>query len=283
MGFLSSIKSVIKKVETVIQKVDLVGQRLKLIQSMNFGFGAGGRVASTQDAYFKVYLDSKGKPEPNYASRAISTLTADPWVIIASKVSPGNLVVRQWALIDLFRGEAQSVVKIQNMISLVSYGNMIWAEGYSYWQYTKAILDIWVERFKNTTNLNNIVSIMTQIDSNFVQTAYKKGNVWYPAPFGDLYLVPLESKLQVNHNLQSRTVSIVNMVVAGTKVTYGVTGRPIGLNVHIPVDNSIVVVNNGQASGFKFYTGYGNKYQNNFAETADVLNLKRIESTLNLW
>ena len=122
--------------------------------------------------------------------------------------------------------------------------------------------------------------MISQVDQNFILTSYKRGATWYPALFGDLYDAPLSSKLQINHTIQTKTVANVALVASGNgnRVTYNVVGKPIGLNVHIPVNNYSVTVTNGVPVGYKFYTGFANKYPNVIAETADVLNPKRIAS-----
>lgn len=244
-----------------------------------FNFRNGTALAVQQDMYLQKYL-AGGK----LTSGEISDMEQNLWVATASKMAPGNLVIRQWALIDLFKRSAKSKDKILRAMDILTYKSStrykIWAEGYSYYGYTMDILKVWVEQFKSTYNLSVVIDFIDKINQGFVATSYLRDGVWYPAPVGDLRDSPLSPDLQIPHDMKTVAVGnvIFNYVENEGLVWYSVKGQPIGCNTHIPKDNYTVRVIGGIPMHFKFYEGYDKKYKSPWDELLDTFDIKRLRS-----
>ena len=197
----------------------------------------------------------------------------------ASKMAPGNLVLRQWCLIDLFEGIPSYRGEIEDMVNVLSYkaGELrLWAESYSYYNYTRDILDLWVDKFMAQSMA--VKSLLMKIDQGFMATAYLRYGMWYPAPYGDLRNEPLRPNFQISHNPKDITIANVSMRTNSYYTVYTVKGHPIGLNTHIPKNDTTVSIIDGFPQGFKFYEGYDKKYKNSWEEMKDTLDLKRVGS-----
>jgi hypothetical protein len=121
-----------------------------------------------------------------------------------------------------------------------------------------------------------ISGFISEIDANFAKTAYLRGSVKYPAPFGDVRDVPLDSELQ---NLPMLYTSIIGHIYKKSETYFTIRAIPVGLNPHVPVNNYDIQINAaGIPQGFVFYTGYDKKYPSAISEWADILNPKRIFS-----
>lgn len=242
-----------------------------------FNFRNGTALAVQQDQYIPLY-----KNGGSLSSKQISDMEQNVWVATAAKTAPNNLVLRQWALIDLFKGIPERKDNILKLFDLLSYKETgiyrIWAEGYSYYGYTMAAVQLWIEKFKNQTDLSNVININEKIKQGFIITSYRRNGILYPAPFGDLRDEPLSPELQIFNDKPSN-ITVSNVTInRGNNITYNIIGRPIGLNVHIPKDNFNVTIINGIPSGFKFYQGYDKKYKNSWDEYCDTFNIKRVRS-----
>lgn len=200
---------------------------------------------------------------------------------MAHILAPSNLVIRQFCLIDIIRGSPDHYRDIVDLVKLLSDDGKIWLEGYSYWIYTFNCLDIWINLFAGQVDISDLLFLIEDIKAGFVKTAYINGNVWYPAPFGDLRKIPLTDDLQNKclRKIENEVVnhSIVTMYKDGTLVHYTIQGKPIGLNAHIPKELFYVEVRNGEAN-FKFYNGYENKYKNKYEEIKDIFDTARVNS-----
>lgn len=241
-----------------------------------FNFRSGTALAVQQDQYIAAILGG------NILSEAqVRDLENNLWVSTAAKMSPCNLVIRQYALIDLSRGNAGYGDKILNQMSLLSYRNpdkfCIWAEGYSYFQYTMAILRPWMVKYAATIN-PQIKSIVDRVREGFIATSYIRNGVKYPAPLGDVRDEPLRPEDQIELLPINMTISNMTYTLEGDQIRYNIKGRPIGFNTHIPKDDSVVIVKNGIPQGFHFYEGYDKKYKNSWAEYLDTFSIKRLRS-----
>ena len=206
------------------------------------------------------------------ASVPISKITLDSlenniWVATAYSLAPSNLVIRQYALIDLIKHKPQHKSQIKHLLNTLSGSqpsNRIWLEGYSYWVYTCNILDKWLITFNNP----EINLIVRDIDMGFVCTAYLNpvSSLWLPAPFGDLRenfsLAPhlQEEAKQKNEKESSCEILNVNLSVSPDSIVYTIAPAPVGLNDHTPKTSSIIKIKDGYPIGFKWYTGMKNKY-----------------------
>jgi hypothetical protein len=241
-----------------------------------FNFKNGTSLAVQQDLYLQKYLSGG-----TLTSKEICDMEQNLWVATASVLAPGNLVIRQWALIDLFRGSAWHKNSIQKMMEILTYKGKesykLWGEGYSYWGYTMDILDLWVKKFEN---LSTITDIIEKINQGFIVTSYPRNGIWYPAPFGDLRDIPLKPDLQIPHEMKTVAISNVtfNHVASEDIIWYSIKGRPLGCNTHIQKNNSIIKIQKGIPIDFKFYEGYNKKYKNSWEEFKDTFDPKRLAS-----
>jgi len=118
------------------------------------------------------------------------------------------------------------------------------------------------------------------VDNGFERTAYKRGNTWYPAPFGDLRDAPLDFNLQRSCEWATHktcTIGIVTISV-GADTVYTIKAQPIGMNIHVPKNDTVVKIAGGVPQGFIFYTGIENKYKDKDEEYKDCMDPKRLET-----
>lgn len=244
-----------------------------------FNFKTGTALAVQQDQYIQKYLAGE-----KLSPKEISDMEQNLWVATASILAPGNLVIRQWALIDLFKGSAQHVNAIFKMMDTLTYkekGNYrLWAEGYGYFGYTRDVLDLWVTKFEYIEDLSAIINIIDKVNQGSIATSYLRNGIWYPAPYGDLRDIPLKPDLQIPHEMKTVAISnvVLNYAATDDLVWYSIKGRPIGCNTHIPKDNAIIKIQKGIPVGFKFYEGYDKKYKNSWEEYKDTFDPKRLKS-----
>ncbi len=244
-----------------------------------FNFKNGTALAIQQDQYIKLY-----KTGGKLTSSQISDMEQNVWVATAAKMAPSNLVIRQYALIDLFKGTANHRDKIFKQMDILSYKlpgeDRIWAEGYSYYVYTMDAVDLWISKFDFSYDLTAIKNIINWVRNGFVATSYLRVNKWYPAPFGDLRDIPLAQDLQYMHPPKTKRISnvVINYLGDQGKFWYSIDGKPIGLNTHIPKDSYTIEIVDGIPQNFKFYVGYDKKYKNSWEEYLDTYNIKRVRS-----
>jgi hypothetical protein len=235
-------------------------------------------------AQFQESCEQKFKNGETITPEETAKLGGCIWVKLASVLSPSNLVIRQWALIDLFSGLPWHASRLEKMIDTLSYkgdksGMRIWAEGHYYFWYTMCILQLWVTKFEDKVDLLKIKQIIDEVHKGLTITGYYRDEVLYGAPYGDIRDVPLDSAVEVKRENIVK-ISNVNMVAAGNMISYQIQGRPVGLNLHIPKNDSVVNVIGGVPIGFKFYEGWDKKYKNQWEEIQDLLSWKRIKSLL---
>ena len=197
-------------------------------------FKKGKTLAVQQDNYLSRY-----KAGEKLSPKEISDMEQNLWIALASKLAPSNLILRQWALIDLFRGSAWHKEDIQKMMDTLTYkeknSQKIWAEGYSYFNYTLDVINPWIERYQEHYDMSGIKDIIEKTEQGFIVTSYLRDGLLYPVPLGDLRDIPLKTYLQISHEFKTRAVSnvIFNYVESDDIVWYSVGGNPIGLNTHI--------------------------------------------------
>ena len=276
MSLISKLRTIASSVVNTITSVLNMTNKIKSMGFTNWSYTTN--LASDQQTKTSLYRENKG-----ISNFELCKMKSDPWILAAEKVAPNNLVIRQFALIDIFNNFPTNKSRIQTLLDTLSYKSTvdqyrIWAEGYSYWEYTKIILNDWIAKFALVTDMTYINSVVSKIDQGFVITAYLRGTVWYPAPFGDLRDEPLNSSLQQAHTISSITIANVTLTKSGNSISYSITGRPIGLNTHIPVNSYISTIINEVPNNFKFYTGYSAKYKSLSEELADTFNSNRLKT-----
>jgi hypothetical protein len=264
-----------------------------------FNFKNGKYLAIQQDQYLKKYLSGE-----KLSLKEMSDIEQNLWVAVASKLAPSNLIIRQYALIDLFKNEPKHKKQILRLLETLTYRKKnkyklsshpegcddltckrnyfkheLYAEGYSYFCYTMDILKLWIGKFEFKSG--EISKNVDQIYQGFFATSYYRNNILYPAPFGDLRDSSLNSDFQLPHKLKSAVSAILNFNVdCSDNVWYLIRGKPIGFNTHIPKNDYFVRIVDGIPLNFKFYEGYEKKYKNKFEEFRDTFSFKRLISLL---
>jgi hypothetical protein len=234
-------------------------------------FETGSALADFQQSLFE-----KLQRNQSITPVELSRLEGNYWIKAAETMAPNNLVIRHYCLIDIIKKQPGHFTQIFNQINKLSYSTMnkgrIYAEGYSYWNYIKPFLNL----YSKILSQNVLICIINEIDQNFFATSYPRGNLRYPAPFGDLRNVPLDPELQTIQPI----VGFCNRgcVLKKSETSYTIYGWPVGLNPHVPAKNYDINIVNGSPEGFKFYTGYDQKYPSIILEWADMLNPRRIFS-----
>lgn len=231
-------------------------------------FESGTSLAVFQDRLIKQVR----KKDLTISRKDLRRLNGNLWVCAAARLGPNNLVIRHRCLQDIFNGKRSNRVKILRLFDTLTPG--LWAEGYSYWKYTKEILSAWANLYQTS-----FCTLISEVDTNFVRTAYtgKDGKLW-PAPFGDLREEPLEDSLQGKEAESKVTCSPVTKI----EDIYRVSPYPLGENLHTVVKGYTVRIRDGVPEGFKFYEGYDKKYTNKVSEALDMLSPRRIFSIFRL-
>lgn len=249
-------------------------------------FEYGASLADFQDQKFIDYKDGK-----KITKDEMRRLKNNLWVWTAKDLAPGNLVIRQLCLIDLYKGWTINYKEILRQLQALG-GSSLWLESYSYWIYTKPFLVKYAETF-NDSVITNFIDTM---DLRFLQTAYIGYNgVPHPAPFGDIRNIGLELSL---HNIGKIVSDIDIFPIEKRKnkqtVIYHVKPCAVGLNAHIPKENDVVKVNGGipfryfiktdEMIEYPWYTGWDNKYNSKMEEYMDTFNYKRVNTiTVHRW
>jgi hypothetical protein len=233
-------------------------------------------LADFQDRLFNL-LSIGCVNHDNVLKRDYDRLRNDPWVRMAEKISPCNLVIRHYCLLDSIERSPLHFTTILRQLKLLTYYTpsaafLLYAEGYSYWRYIKEFLKLYYSKFPNVSIIPEFISL---IDRGFQATAYGSGGALWPAPFGDLRYEPLESALQDRTKMYSViTVCPVNK----SNLSYFVKSMPIKLNGHIPVKDSHVDIVQGGPQPFTWYTGYKEKYPTAWDRVANTCDVRRIAS-----
>lgn len=245
-----------------------------------FSFDTGHALADKQDQLIHQY-----KNNDTILVQEADELEKNLWVKTACDIAPSNLVIRQYCLIDLIRDAPLHYQEILQQVRSLSYNGQIWAEGYSYWEYTYRVLDVWVNNFGEHGFFFDLIDLIENINRGFVLTSYKKGDLFYPAPFGDLRNEPLSDDLQKKCIQYGEPTSVTHSIITLNRdsnvVHYSIKGKPVGLNTHVPKYTFYVEIKNGE-SNFPFYTGYDNKYKNKKEEMLDTFDTRRVKSLKDL-
>lgn len=238
----------------------------------------GSNLADLQDAFFKRYKDD---PFQFWSQHSIDILSKNRWVKKASKLGPNNLVIRNLCLIDLLRKREDHRDEILRLCHILAPTGL-WLEGYSYWVYTEPFLSAYeASSYVSPAASIALRDFRTQVDKAFIQTAYSRSGVLYPAPFGDLRNIPLAP------HLQTTTLPDVAQKhpVMKQLPRYYITPKPLGFNLHTGTKESVYVIDSGvpkKTNGelFSWYEGYEKKYPTKMSELRDMINLKRILSII---
>jgi len=213
----------------------------------------------------------------NVLKRDYDRLRNDPWVKIAERLSPCNLVIRHYCLLDIIERSPLHFTTILRQLKLLTYYTpsaafLLYAEGYSYWRYIKEFLKLYYSKFPNVSIISEFISL---IDKGFQATAYMCNYFMWPAPFGDLRCESLEMSLQDT----TKMFSVITVLpVSKRGLSYFVKSLPVKLNGHIPVKDSHVTIAEGVPRPFTWYTGYKEKYPTAWDRVANTCDVRRIAS-----
>lgn len=212
-----------------------------------FNFESGTALAIRQDKVFSLISNNNSVSSTDYR-----TLKDNLWVPAACKTAPCNLTVRHLVLLDLIEKRKARFNTISSQISLIAPD--LWAEGYSYWCYTKSFLKLY-----NTRLDASAIRVCTEtIENLFIQTSYLgKEDILRPAPFGDLRDQPLDST-----GVHPSTGDFSLRFLSRKGNVYYINPYILGLNGHVPTKSYKVEIINGIPYGFIYYTGYENKVTN---------------------
>ncbi|MDD4902319.1 MAG: hypothetical protein PHE24_04225 [Patescibacteria group bacterium] len=246
--------------------IALLALVIALIFILGVNFEHGSSLADFQDELFAKYNSGAAITPAD-----IHRLESNRWISLAYFLAPNNMVVRQYCLIDLITNNPKNEKKIMSLADKIG-SDHVWLEGYSYWLYTKPFLEKYQERFEAA----EIKTFIKEIDSNFVKTAYLRGDKLYPAPFGDLRDVPLEDSLQ--NGTLSAEISIG--IITKNNDVYYIKAAPLGFNMHTSEKDAEIKIANGWPENFAFYEGYDKKYKNFFLELLDMIDGRRLFSFL---
>jgi len=247
-------------------------------------FETGSELASFQDKKFDDFQFNNG-----ITNKEKVRLERNLWVWTATDMAPGNLVIRQLCLIDLFNGKTVNYNLIMEQLDKVG-GVGLFLEGYSYWIYTKPFLVKYYEVFKSP----GLKIYVDQMDKKFLTTAYVlHGGIPRPAPFGDIADITLEYDVLALENIADNAeVFPVTKKTEGDTVTYTIEACAVGLNAHIPKKADTVVISGGvvyKSSGkmltpYEWYPGWEGKYNSRWDELMDVFDYRRVNSiTVGKW
>ena len=232
-------------------------------------------IFTTKLAEFQESLFKKLQNKDSISASDLRSIKSNLYIKLAYYLAPSNLVIRQLCLIDLISNNTKNKHKILNLINKLGK-QTLWLEGYSYWLYTKEILNFYQTSF----NLDDIRTFITDMDIGFLRTAYKFENLLYPAPFGDLRHIPLEQHLQDQSKpLNTILYKPILKETNNTEITYTILSCPLGLNTHTPNKNrTISITNNKFFPNIFWYEGHDKKYKNKISELIDTFRIERILS-----
>lgn len=225
----------------------------------------GKELAQRQDKVFKRL--ENGDPISDTDKKM---LRENLWVKTACVLAPSNLTIRHYILLDLIKNKKRYYYKIMEMVCKLAPD--LWAEGYSYWRYTRSFLELYAKAFK----LGVLQRRINRVELYFNRTSYFRDGIKYPAPFGDLRDEPLDSKTLKSNNRYAKYSNFVLLRKVDNR--YIVYPYMLGFNTHTPDKESYHVIADGYPSDFEFYTGYENKYNSKKEELKDTFNLRRFIS-----
>ena len=229
----------------------------------------------TKLAQFQDRLIALAESGANQLSRKdIKKLNNNLWINWANRTAISNLTVRNLCLQLYFRtfktGKyLETNVKLWRQIQKLSSNGQLWAEGYSYWLYTKKALEL-LDYSNSLVDYN--INFIPQIDKNWIASGWiDQQNKLRPAPFGDVRLT------YINHNKADKT-SVKEFFTCDfftkTNHIYQIKPYPVGLNGHCEAEEKIVNVKRH----IDYYKGYDKKYKGPLDEWHDLLRWRRIKS-----
>lgn len=212
-------------------------------------------------------LDRCEKGHPEFSNEEKKLLVGNAWIGLASFLAPNNLVIRQYCLIGIIFKRLMDH-EILHQLHIIAPD--LYAEGYSYWKYTKRALNLYIDALASPEIQNK----MWKIDYAFSATSYQRKGVYYPAPFADLRNEALDN--QGASPIDGMKLKFLEKIGQRYKI------RPyfLGLNTHVPDSYQEITTINGIPLSFRWYEGYDKKYSSKKDELKDILRPRRIFSAI---
>ena len=223
------------------------------------------------------------------------TINQKLFLFVSRFINKSNLVIRHLTLQDIYNNNNVNEKNILKLVKVLSYYNdtipenpLIWAEGYSYYEYTKVPISIYLKSNMDSVK-QQIRDMLDLIENGFMITSFynSEEHLFYPLLLGDLRKEPLNYFLQ--EKLKSKNTQIkcdisinpyINQYYGYNKsIVYKLKARPIGFNIHIPVkDSTIFIYENGKIANFEYYRGIEYKYKSSFSQLLDLMQWNRIKT-----
>jgi len=185
-------------------------------------------------------------------------------ISLFKRLAPSSLVVMNYCLRILLSDSPKPklVKELPILVSKLSYRYNIWSEGYSSWLSVRPYLEA-VCKLNYGEYL--IKSAIESIDDGFLKTSYARKGFLYPAPFGNLKQGDrLQDQLQKDpdkaYEVERVVGPVTRIIHSPNKIVYEINPIPVGLNTAVPCESYQVVVIEGFAYGFKWYTSEYDKY-----------------------
>jgi hypothetical protein len=168
--------------------------------------------------------------------------------------------------------EPKRYCEICDMCLLLSNHTGLWAEGYSYWCYTKYILQLYCEHFFIVGVLADFIQRQT---AGFIKTAFVWNDRLYPAPFGDVWPGPMNEAFDPGQVRES----VPPVLVYNDGLGQGrrrITSRGIRFNLHTAYVRELYLILDGvpidtMSNPFKYYVGYDKKYPTRWCEVKAIM------------
>ncbi len=278
---------------------------------MSVSFLHGSKLADLQDDIIvklredKFNIDTLSQQELKY----LNPKTHNLWVAMSINMAPNNLAVRHMALREIFLSRTTNQLRkasddeyvprmqkrsqvIMKMIGDLSEDvfkwdsnpstPMLWAEGYSYWLYTREVLqmvckleDSWIGDYRN------LRKIVDKIDDGFTMLSIQAHGKWRPPVFGDckdIVTKPLNSSLLGTlisaGNTKFMDCLLVDIIAHDGYFEMASKPHRVHGNTHTQGKFEVSYISTHDMSEeitFKFYEGYDKKYKTRFHEWVDII------------
>jgi len=190
------------------------------------------------------------------------------WVNFSYKKSPTNLALRHFIIKYIVFGDEEYKTKLFYTFNKLTVStmkcsniNLLWAEGYSYFQYCLEALNL-----LNLPYINNRTSI---IQRTFNKIALHKDHQCYVVPFGDCRKVLSEYQVNIQKSFRHR---LIDIFVYDEYIEYTLKKYRLGGNTHTQKHNETITISiKDPEVEYEFYEGYEKKYKNWFEEWKDII------------
>jgi hypothetical protein len=241
-------------------------------------FMFGTKLAKFQDSLFTKYLE--GTEISSKERRKLGRFNA--WVWLASRIAPNNLVLRHYMLQHIILGKDtdKQVHKQIEKLAVQYQGEYLWAEGYSYWMYVRAILIAYIRLTQDPV----LKGCLSATEESFAKFSFEHLGTIYPPIYGDCRKVKLSPIDPNDFKLFNSEPEIYHPLVHFKNRVYDYYRYPLGGNTHTQKQNVTDNYNKGYIDfdKHKFYEGYDKKYSSWLEELKDIIQRMFIRGRSNL-